>query len=86
MVDAIYGFTTLVLCSWIIVYSCKKDKVGGVWVLGMCIMAVMQCLIVSPKLGSLMLSPLFAWIIVATLLNTAEVQIENLDSENNVIV
>ena len=74
LVDVFYSIITVLLTSWIIVYSCYKNKKGGVYVLVGCLCAIILAFNVSPLESRLMISPLLAWIILATLLNTFEVQ------------
>jgi translocator protein len=74
LTDIFYGIITVLLTSWIIVYSCFNNKIGAVYVLFLCIAFTILAMNISPLEARLMLTPLLTWIILASLLNTFEVQ------------
>ena len=74
LVDVFYSIITILLSLWIIIYGCLNNKKGGIYVLFTCIGFVILAMNVSPITSRLMLTPLLTWIILASLLNTFEVQ------------
>lgn len=73
--DLFYGGTTLILTSWIIVYSCFNEKIKATWVLGLSLCGIILCMQISKLNARLMLTPLLSWAIFAILMNTSEVLI-----------
>jgi tryptophan-rich sensory protein len=81
------GFVLLVglLCSWLVVYSCARQKVLGAVILGLatavaCYVAVALYKNSGYKIrrisSSYLLVPLCAWLVFATYLNTGEIVLE----------
>ncbi len=65
----------VIISSWIIVYACGKNKIGGVYVLGFSILAGLITYTVAPTtLSKVLICPLITWLIFAMFLNTFEVQ------------
>ena len=77
LTDLLYSLVTILLTLWIVVYSCLKNKRGGVYVLFGTICSVILCMNISPLESRMMLSLLLTWLLLASLLNTFEVQTEN---------
>jgi len=64
-----------VISLWIVIYACGKNKKGGVYVLGISILAsLIAYTIASTTLSKILICPLVAWLIFAMFLNTFEVQ------------
>lgn len=76
LIDLLYSLVTILLTLWIVVYSCLKNKKGGVYVLFGTICSVILCMNISPIESRMMLSLLLTWLLLASLLNTFEVQTE----------
>ena len=76
LTDLLYSLVTILLTLWIVVYSCLKNKRGGVYVLFGTICSVILCMNISPLESRMMLSLLLTWLLLASLLNTFEVQTE----------
>lgn len=76
LIDLLYSLVTILLTLWIVVYSCLKNKKGGVYVLFGTICSVILCMNISPLQSRMMLSLLLTWLLLASLLNTFEVQTE----------
>lgn len=69
-----YILLTLLLTSWIAVYSCGKNKKGGAFILLATIALCFICFSQGSTLSKMMISPLIAWCIYALLMNTTEIQ------------
>ena len=67
--SASYLLTTLVLCSWQLVYSCRKDVKNAVFVLLASVLSVAFNVALSNMPERLMLIPLLVWVSFATLMN-----------------
>ena len=64
-----------VISLWIVIYACGKNKKGGVYVLGISILAsLIAYTVASTTLSKILICPLVAWLIFAMFLNTFEVQ------------
>lgn len=72
-----YSLLTLFLVSWIIVYNCKDNKKGGVYIILASIVASLLCYTVGTQTSKLLLAPLIGWLIFALIMNSTEVQLEN---------
>jgi benzodiazapine receptor len=70
----IYGLITLLLMSWIIFYSCEKDKKSSVYILICSIMAAFACISVGNNVSKILISPLIGWLIFALMMNAQEIQ------------
>ena len=66
-------FIVLLLSSWAVVYDCRKNKIGGVYVIATSIGAVVLTMNLIPLEARLMLVPLLTWLLLALLLNAFEV-------------
>jgi tryptophan-rich sensory protein len=74
-VDAIYLSLNLILCLWLYVYSCRKDKKNAIYVIVLSIIFAMFCYTVCENvLGKLAIVPLIGWLYLATLINIFEVE------------
>ena len=69
-----YAILTILLCLWLVFYSCLKNKLAGVFILLACIACSLACFGIGNYISKIMLSPLVAWLIFATLMNSFEVQ------------
>jgi len=77
LIDNMYMILNIMLCLWIYVYSCRKDKINGIYVLVLSIIFSAMCYTVSENMMSkLMIVPLMGWLLLATLLNIFEVEKE----------
>ena len=72
-----YCVLTLLLTTWVFVYSCKKDKQSSVYILLASIIASFTCFSTGTIQTKLMISPLIGWLIFALLMNTTEIQSQN---------
>lgn len=72
--DILYLSLSLLLASWIIVYSCMKDKKKAVYILFLTLLSITFLMLYVPQNSKLLLAPLGIWVLYATFLNTAEVQ------------
>ena len=68
-----YGITTALLALWILVYG-MSSKLAS-WVLISVMASILSCIAVSNQKSKVLLSPLMAWAIFATIMNTTEVQL-----------
>ena len=64
-----YLILSLLLCAWIFVYSCQKNKYLALAIILFCIMFVLFCYTLSNKISQVLLIPLFVWLSFATLLS-----------------
>ena len=69
-----YILLTALLMSWIIVYSCRNNKKGAVYILLGSIIVSLLCFSVGDKISKLCISPLIGWLLFAMIMNTTEVQ------------
>jgi benzodiazapine receptor len=70
---ALYGLTSFFLGLWTVVYGCLGNKKAASWVLVLSIASVISNLVIGTQSSRLLLCPLLAWIVFATLMNTTEV-------------
>ena len=73
MKDSSFLLIIVLLTSWIVVYGCNKNKIGGVYVIACSIGAVVLAMNLIPLEARLMLVPLLTWLLLALLLNAFEV-------------
>ena len=73
--DILYVVLSLSLLSWIVVYSCLSNKVGGIYSLLVTILLLLGGIVLVPKVSKLLLIPLLTWLMFALLLNIFEVQL-----------
>ena len=71
--SVLYTALVLSLVSWLIVYECDKNKIGGVWNLAVSVLLAVMCLIVGNTSSRLILAPILGWLIFAMQLNINEV-------------
>ena len=69
----LYTMLTICLCLWLIVYSCFKNKMGGVYTLLLTLLILLMTYTASNKTSQYLLCPLIVWIIFALLLNVFEI-------------
>lgn len=76
--DAMHALLVFLLASWILLYSCLKQKTGGLYILA-CIFAVcISCMLLhDDKVSKIALTPLLAWIFIAYSLNFQIVSNDN---------
>jgi tryptophan-rich sensory protein len=75
LVDTMYLSLNLILCLWLYVYSCRKDKKNAIYVIVLSIIFAMFCYTVCENvLGKLAIVPLIGWLYLATLINIFEVE------------
>lgn len=67
--SASYLVTSLALCAWQVVYSCRKDVKNAVFVLLSSVLSVAFNVALSERSERLMLIPLLVWVSFATLMN-----------------
>jgi len=65
------------LSLWIIIYSCKNNKLGGVYILILSIVFSLLSYTVGDLTSQLLIVPLIGWLLFATILNIFEVQLLN---------
>ena len=65
----IYLILSLLLCYWLVVYSCQKNKNTALVVLLLSILLTLICYTVSKKISQLLLLPLIVWLNFAVLLS-----------------
>lgn len=70
-----YLVLSLILCLWIIVFSCFKDKKSASWILLASVTMCTSVIVVSSKKSQLLLTPLLGWLLFALLMNTMDVQL-----------
>lgn len=68
-VHILYLLLNILLCLWIFIYNCKNDPVKGVWILMVCILACVYCIIIGPQISRYLIAPLLVWLLFATSLN-----------------
>ena len=69
-----YFILILFLNLWLYIYACKKNKVGGVYVIFLSILSLLYIFVsVSTKI-KYYLAPLLVWLLFAGLMNITEVQ------------
>jgi len=68
----LYSLLSLVLASWIIVYGCLNSKKVSAIILVLCLALAFACFSIGNKYNKLLLSPLIAWLIFATILQVNE--------------
>lgn len=72
----LYSLLAIFLGLWIVMYGCVKSKTASAWILVVCIALVLGCFSIGNVWSKLLLAPLLAWLIFATIMNTTEVQNE----------
>ena len=71
-----FSFISLVvlLNLWLVVYVCKNNKVGGVYIIFLSILALLYIFTSVNRTSKYLLAPLLVWLLFAAFLNTFEVQ------------
>ena len=71
-VSLLYIILTLLLCLWLIVYSCIKNKQISIYILFLILMSILFCYTNSTIISKNLLIPLMIWCLFATLLSLFE--------------
>tara|TARA_B100001121_G_C18557558_1_gene558703 strand:+ start:426 stop:851 length:426 start_codon:yes stop_codon:yes gene_type:complete len=70
-----YFITLIVLLNlWLVVYVCQNNKIGGVYIIFLSILALLYLFASVNKTSKYLLAPLLVWLLFAAFLNTFEVQ------------
>lgn len=75
IVDILYILLIISLCTWVVIYGCKKDKKSALYIIPISMLITIFILIYTPNFY---IAPLLVWLLFAFLLNFTEV--------NNLIV
>ena len=70
-----YLLISLLLCLWLVVYSCLKKKKHASWVLLASLFMSFLTYTISNKTSQLLISPLIIWLLFALFMNIIEVQL-----------
>ena len=73
LVSIFYILLNLALCSWIYFYSCRKEKINGIYTLAISITLALLCYTVGNRISQILIVPLIGWLLLATLINVTEV-------------
>ena len=73
MIILFYTLLNIALCSWIYLYSCKKDKITAVYGLTISFTFALMCYTLGNTMSKLCIVPLIGWIFFATLINVGEI-------------
>ena len=73
--DIFYTTLILLLSVWLIVYSCKNNKKMGIYVLILSVIVSLFACIPGNFQSRILILPLIAWLIFATILNIMEVRL-----------
>jgi tryptophan-rich sensory protein len=68
-----YILLNIALCSWIYLYSCKKDKITAVYGLAISFTFALMCYTLGNITSKLCIVPLIGWLFFATLINVGEI-------------
>ena len=68
----IYLLITILLCSWLILYSCIKNKLGSLYILFLILMMLCFAYTNSNKISKNLIIPLIIWIFFAIILSVFE--------------
>jgi tryptophan-rich sensory protein len=68
-----YILLNIALCSWIYLYSCKKDKISAVYGLAISFTFALMCYTLGNITSKLYIVPLIGWLFFATLINVGEI-------------
>jgi translocator protein len=71
-----YILAVSTLSLWIYVYSCKNSKKSASWVLILTMATALMCFAQGNEISRVLICPLIAWAIFATIMNTTEVQLQ----------
>lgn len=64
----------ILLNLWLIVYACQNNKIGGIYIIFLSILALLYLFASVHKTSKYLLAPLLVWLLFAAFLNTFEVQ------------
>ena len=68
--SALFWLLNILLCSWLIVYSCINNKMAAFYILLLSLVNTIMCYTcVKDNLSKYYLSPLIVWLIVATIIS-----------------
>ena len=70
----LYILLNLLLCSWLVVYSCQNSAKNAVFVLLASIITALLCFTSDVRSSQMLIAPLIGWLIFALLMNTTIVQ------------
>lgn len=74
-IDILFLFLNIILCLWIVMYGCNKNKKLGLYII---VLSILVCILLmvtmNNKVSVAMLTPLLVWLHFALLLNMFEVQ------------
>ena len=70
----LYILLNVLLCLWLVVYSCQNSAKNAVFVLLASIITALLCFTSGNKLSQMLIAPLIGWLIFALLMNTTIVQ------------
>ena len=70
----LYILTTILIVSWIVFYSCLKNKLIGSFVLILSVLLIGICIFFSGTLQRILMSLLILWCIFASVLNIYEIK------------
>lgn len=73
----LYMALNILLCLWIVVFSCYKSQKNAVFVLIACVALAFMCFTSGVLYSQLLICPLLAWLIFALIMNTTLVQDSN---------
>lgn len=68
-----YILLNIALCSWIYLYSCKKDKITAIYGLAVSFTFALMCYTLGNTTSKLCIVPLIGWLFFATLINVGEI-------------
>lgn len=72
----LYILTTFSIVSWIVFYSCLKNKIIASFVLILSILLIGTCIFFSGTIQRILMSLLFLWCIFASVLNIYEINLK----------
>jgi len=64
----------ILLNLWLLVYVCQKNKIGGIYIIFLSLLAALYIFMDLDKSTKLLFAPLIVWLLFAAFLNTFEVQ------------
>lgn len=75
VVNVFYSSLMILLALWIVIYSCRKNPKGAVYVLLASLVVCIGILVgVGNTLGKMLMVPLMGWLLFALLMNITQVQ------------
>ena len=73
--DIFYTTLIILLSTWLIVYSCSNNKKMGIYVLVLSVIVSLFACTLGNFQSRILILPLIAWLIFATILNIMEVRL-----------